>query len=251
MAYSLALAQLAGNLNIHPNKVFTSSEVTTPAMREVTEKVWGKVVFDEYAATETATIAAECSHHHGLHLFEDLLIIENVDESNRPVPAGVFGDKLLVTTLFNRTQPLIRYEVSDRVKISPEESSCDLAAYRTIQEVEGRREDILVMAGKGQNQVQLHPNVFNDLLDTIPNKGWQIIQQKDGSLRVLLVEGDQILAEKAVGDQLVRILAGRGVESPQIKVRVDKVMAIPKAKSGKSPLIKAYRPGSEPGPGQE
>lgn len=245
MAYSLALAQLAGNLHIHPGKVFTSSEVTTPAMREVTERAWGKVVFDEYAATETATIAAECIHHHGLHLFEDLLIIENVDDNNRPVPRGVFGDKLLVTTLFNRTQALIRYEVSDRVKISPQESSCALAAYRTIQEVEGRREDILVMAGKGQNQVQLLPNIFNDLLDIIPNKGWQIIQQKDGSLRVLLVEGEQAQAEKAVGDRMVRILVERGVESPQIKV--EKVMAIPKAKSGKAPLIRAYRPG----PGQD
>lgn len=238
MAYFLALEQLAGNLHIHPNQIFTSSEVTTPAMREVTEKAWGKVVFDEFAATETATIAAECVHHHGLHLFEDLLIIENVDEANRPVGPGVFGDKLLVTNLFSRTQPLIRYEISDRVKFSQAEPECDLS-YHTVEELEGRREDMLVMASRDHNKVQVHPNVFSDILNTIPNKGWQVNQQKDGSLRVLVVEGEQGLLGEAVRDQLTKALAAQGVANPQVKV--EKVMVIPKSKSGKSPLIKAYQ----------
>lgn len=239
MAYFLALEQLAGNLHIRLARVFTSSEVTTPTMREATERAWGQVIFDQYAATETASIGAECRQHHGLHLFEDLLIIENVDENNRPVPPGAFGDKLLVTVLFNRSQPLIRYEISDRVKLSATPSpSCGLA-YHLIEAIEGRREDILVMAGKGQSQVQLYPNVFTDLLDTVPNQGWQINQQQDGSLRVLMVEGNPAVEEEAVKTRLIKTLVERGVETPRIVV--EKVGTIPKAASGKSPLIKAYR----------
>ena len=240
MAYFLAHEQLAGNLTIHPGKVFTSSEVTTRTMREITEKAWGKVIFDEYAATETATIGAECRQHHGLHLFEDLLIIENVDEHNRPVPVGVFGAKLLVTALFNRSQPLIRYEISDRVKLSEipsASSSCGLG-YPLIEAIEGRREDILVMAGKDQSQVQLYPNVFTDLLDTLPNQGWQINQQEDGSLQVLLVEGNPAVEEDAVRARLGKTLVERGVAAP--KIEGEKVGAILKAASGKSPLIRAY-----------
>ena len=238
MAYFLALEQLDGNLRISPGKVFTSSEVTTPQMRHIIEQAWGKVVFDEYAATETATIAAECIHHHGLHLFEDLLIVENVNEANQPVPPGVFGDKLLVTALFNRTQPLIRYEISDRVKFSQEAVGCKLT-YRTIEEIEGRQEDMLIMTTKGQSKVHLHPNVFHDVMDTIPNKGWQINQEKDGSLRVLLVESDQAISEQIIRERLAKALADQGVEAVQITL--EKIQAIPKARSGKSPLIKAYQ----------
>jgi phenylacetate-CoA ligase len=56
-----------------------------------------------------------------MHLFEDLVITEVVDEGNRPVPLGVYGEKVLVTVLFSRTLPLIRYELSDSVRpsISP------------------------------------------------------------------------------------------------------------------------------------
>ena len=68
MAYFLTLEQLRGNLHIQPDKVFTSSEVTTTGMRRITEKAWGKVVFDEYATTETAIIAAECIQHEGFCL---------------------------------------------------------------------------------------------------------------------------------------------------------------------------------------
>jgi hypothetical protein len=112
-------------------------------------------------------------------------------------------------------------------------------AYRLIEAIEGRREDILVMAGKGQSQVQLFPNVFTDLLDTVPNQGWQINQQQDGGLQVLMVEGNPAVDEATVRARLVKTLVERGVETPRIAV--EKVGAISKAISGKSPLIKAYR----------
>ena len=41
-----------------------------------------------------------------------------VDERNRPVPAGELGAKVLVTVPFSRTQPLLRYEMSDTIALS-------------------------------------------------------------------------------------------------------------------------------------
>src|SRR5262249_32807740 len=86
LAYLLAVQQQDGRLRIAPRIVFTSSEVITPSMRQTIEEAWGAEVFNEYAATETASIAAEDVHHHGMHLIEDLLIVECVDETNQPVP---------------------------------------------------------------------------------------------------------------------------------------------------------------------
>ena len=71
-------------------------------------RAWHVEPFNVYAATETGGVAAECRHHHGMHLFEDLVIPEVVDNDYRPVPLGQSGDRLLVTVLFRRTIPLIR-----------------------------------------------------------------------------------------------------------------------------------------------
>src|SRR5215216_1556548 len=112
----LAEEQLAGRVHIYPEFVFSASEVLTDRARRQAEAAWGKKPFDVYAATETAGIASECDRHRGMHLFEDLVITEVVDENNRPVPQGVYGEKVLVTVLFSRTLPLIRYEMSDSVR---------------------------------------------------------------------------------------------------------------------------------------
>lgn len=80
----------------------------------------GRLPFNQYAATETGDIAAETTVHQGMSLFEDHMLVEVVDEDYRPVPPGFFGDKVLVTVLFNHTQPLIRYELSESIRFSRE-----------------------------------------------------------------------------------------------------------------------------------
>jgi phenylacetate-coenzyme A ligase PaaK-like adenylate-forming protein len=186
MAYFLANEQEQGRLRIHPRFIFTASEVLTAQMREVIENVWGKVVFDEYVSTETATIAAEDEFHHGMHIFEDLLIIESVDEHNNPVPLGMYGSKILATTLFSRTQPLIRYEISDSIRLVVDKIPCRLP-YSGIDDIQGRQEDMLTTPGLHAEELKSPSNVFHDVMDIIPNKGWQIIQER--ILSCLLIDG--------------------------------------------------------------
>ena len=142
MARVLADEQLATHFQISPIAVMSASEVLTQESRAKIERAWGCQPFDVYAATETAAIASECARHR-LHFFEDLVITEVVDEANRPVPPGEFGAKLLVTVLFSRTQPLIRYEMSDRVRLSPSRCNCGLP-FALLGRIEGRAEDILL-----------------------------------------------------------------------------------------------------------
>jgi hypothetical protein len=58
------------------------------------------------------------------------------------MPPGVYGDKLLVTSLFNRTQPLIRYELSDSVRLSPVSCPCG-RPFALIDDIQGRMEEVL------------------------------------------------------------------------------------------------------------
>src|SRR6266566_5968693 len=176
MTRTLADEQLAGRLQIRPRAVFTSSEVLTEETRWRIVQAWGERLFNQYAATESGSLAAECDHHRGMHLMEDLVIFEVVDRDNHPVPPGVYGDKLLITVLFNQTQPLIRYELSDSVRLAvvPCPSGRPFAL---IDDIQGREEDILSFPGGAGNIVNVHPLVFSRVMVRLPVSGWQVLQE--------------------------------------------------------------------------
>ena len=238
MAGILAEEQLAGRLHIAPHAVYTSSEVLTPQTRQHVRLAWGDEPFDQYGATETADIAAEHRGCRRMHLFEDLLLAEVVDEQHRPVPPGAYGAKLLITTLFSRTQPLIRYELNDSVRISTEAHGCHLP-FAVLESVQGRSEDALELPGMTGGRITVQPLVFNRVMDIVPASGWQVIQGVDDSLTVLLSGIGDGLSDTALRDQLAASLAQEHVLTPTITI--EHVVAIPKTAAGKAPLIKAYR----------
>jgi phenylacetate-CoA ligase len=235
----LAEEQLAGRLHIHPEVVYSASEVLTQQTRQRAREAWGDEPFNQYVATETASIAAEYRVCRRMHLFEDLVIAEIVDEHYRPVPPGEYGAKILVTVLFSRTQPLIRYELNDSVRVSTEAHACGLP-FAVLDGIQGRVEDTLHLPAIAGGKVAVQPLVFNRVMDIAPVGGWQVVQQADDGLVVLLNGMRDGLTDKALSDQLSRSLAQEGVQVPYI--RVERVSAIPKTASGKAPLVRAYDP---------
>lgn len=238
MARILAEEQHAGRLQIKPDVIFTSSEVLTEKTRQRVEDAWGKILFNEYAATESGGLAAERNDHRGLYLFEDLVIFEIVDDQNRPVPPGVYGDKVLLTTLFNGTQPLIRYELYDQVKLASEPYSADLP-FALIDDIQGRTEDTLYFPGVMGGEVAVHPSVFHHVMDTVPTNGWQMVQDTNG-LTLLLSSVRGSFTDDTLVEQLQQALASQSVVVPLVIVQ--HVNAIPKGAGGKAPLIKSNLP---------
>jgi len=234
----LADEQLAGRLHIHPHMIIPGSEVLTDETRRRIEAAWGHPPFDGYGATEAGGwLAAETSDHTGLYLYEDNLIVEVVDEQYRPVPPGVYGDKVLITVLTSRTQPLIRYELSDSVRLAADTDSGNLPFAR-IDGIQGRTEDLLRLPGVSGGEVAVHPITFHHVLDSLPVSGWQVVQEVDG-LRLLLSGAPNGANDSLLVDALRSALAAQNVVVPRISVQ--HVNAIPKNATGKAPLIKAYR----------
>src|SRR5262249_2777002 len=148
--------------------------------RRIVREAWQVDVRDTYGATEYAPIAAECERGRK-HLLEDGAVIEIVDEQGRPVPPGVSGERVLLTVFHRRTQPLIRYEITDMMRLTGEECACG-RPFRVIDGVEGRLEDILYFGAQGSRDrdIPVHPNAFHGLLETVPSTGWQVIHTEDG-----------------------------------------------------------------------
>jgi putative adenylate-forming enzyme len=239
----LAEEQIARRLDIPLNNVATSAEVLTAEARRRVEQAWGIRVFDTYGATEYAPIAAECAYGRK-HFFEDRAIVEIVDDRGRAVPPGEPGARILLTLLERRTQPLIRYELSDMVRELPGRCECG-RSFRMIESIEGRAEDILEFPRRGHSgeRVAVHPNRFDGILEAVPATGWQVIQDEQG-LTVNLTGSVDPGLRAALSERLARMLEEEGAESPAIEVRM--VDALQRGPTGKAPLIASRIPRARP-----
>ena len=112
-------------------------------------------------------------------------MVEAVNEHNEAVRPGEFSVKILVTVLFSRSLPLIRYELSDSVRISEDGLKSDLP-FTTMDGMQGRMENIITMAGRSGVAVHLHPNFFHDRMETFPVKGWRVFQERNNAIRFLV-----------------------------------------------------------------
>jgi putative adenylate-forming enzyme len=233
---ALAGEQLAGRLRIALAHVATSAEMLTDETRRRVQRAWGIRVFDTYGATEYAPIAAECAFGNR-HLVEDGAIVEIVDERGRAVPSGETGERILLTVLGRRTQPLIRYEISDRVRERAGDCPCG-RPFRLIDRIEGRIEDVLQFPRHGGGaRVAVHPNRFHDVLETVPATGWQVVQH-ERALSVHLTGDIDPRVRDDLRLQLERMLQSCGAEVPAIEViQADRLRRGP---TGKAPLIVAH-----------
>ncbi|HEY3337988.1 MAG TPA: hypothetical protein VGK18_05765 [Propionicimonas sp.] len=228
----LAHEQLAGRLHLAPQAVMSASEVLSGRAAAEMQAAWVAPPFDVYAATETAGIASTCSAGRR-HLYEDLVIVEVVDEAGSPVPDGTIGSGLLATVLFSRTLPLIRYRLSDQISVRRVPCPCGMP-YRVLDTIEGREEETLVLRA-GSGTVRIHPNVFHAALDDVEVDGWQVVQHTLG-LRLLVVTGPRSPSPSELQARLRRALADAGATAVAIEVEV--VREIPRTALGKTPLMR-------------
>ncbi len=161
----LAAEQLAGRLRIEPVHILCAGELFTPAMREAVAGAFGCPVTEGYAATEVPGLAIECTHGF-LHVNSDWYILEPVDSDRRAVPPGVQSDSVLVTNLANRIQPIIRYDLGDRVMLQPH--SCTCGSPLPVVAVEGRTNDVLTFEDAGHQPVPILPLALGSVIEEIP-----------------------------------------------------------------------------------
>jgi phenylacetate-coenzyme A ligase PaaK-like adenylate-forming protein len=242
----LAREQIEGRLRIAPKTVCTTSEVRTPEMTANIREAWGVEPYDCLGLTETGITASDCAEHRGLHVAEDMCILEVVDERGRPVPAGQPGEKVYATNLFNRTQPFIRFEVTDLLTMDEAPCACGRTLKR-ITAIEGRSDDMLDLPARAGGEVRVHPiHLRSPLAAASAVVQYQIVQTEDG-LDVALVLAIGADARSAVADTartLGEKLDALGVASLAIRVAVvDRIER--ESGAGKFKLIKALPRGAQ------
>jgi phenylacetate-coenzyme A ligase PaaK-like adenylate-forming protein len=138
-------------------------------------------VLNNYCSTEGGEIAMSCPEGH-LHVNIDWVILEPVDDDNRPVPPGLPSSGVLLTNLANLVQPVIRYRLTDKVIWHDEPCRCGL--HMPYIELQGREEEILTFENPNR-RVPISPTVMMLVaLDTEGCNGAQFIQRAPDRLEV-------------------------------------------------------------------
>jgi phenylacetate-coenzyme A ligase PaaK-like adenylate-forming protein len=176
----LAYEQLEGRLRLKFDdprcSLVSLSEPLEEKTRDLVKQAFGINIINTYGACESIIIARECQAHTGLHINSDLIYYEPVDENYNPVEPGHQSNKVLVTNLYTFAQPMIRYEINDRVTLETDSCTCG-SRLPMIRQIEGRTEEILYISKPSGGFEAVHPYLFlSPVLNTQGIKEFQVEQ---------------------------------------------------------------------------
>ena len=235
-AMALAEERRAGRLHIRLSQIWTGGENLTTAMRQFIESTFDCPVANSYGASEFLDIAFECSEGR-LHVNSDWVVLESVDASGTAVPAGQLGSTTLLTNLANHVQPLIRYDLGDRILVQANRCHCGSAL--PVIDVHGRDDDTLWL---GAHKLAVLPLALSTVLEDEAGLFDFRLEQRSAT-SLLLTTG----MEGADADRLLerarraldRFLVGQGAAGVSIRCR--SAAPRPVGRSGKSRRILGIR----------
>jgi len=125
-------------------------------------KKWPLQLFSTYASTEMGAGFTECGFGVGGHLHPELIIIEFLDENNRPVGENEPGE-ITITTLGVEGMPLLRYKTGDVCFHHSEPCACGRNTVR-LGPLIGRKQHMIKYKG-----TTLYPASLYNILDGFEN----------------------------------------------------------------------------------
>ena len=142
--YSTVIIAFANHLiskNIVLNQICPTLKACLPTSemyfeddKQVMSRAFGVPIINEYGAAEFGLIALENSQHQW-QLNKLNLFVEVLDENNNCLPYGKEG-KLVLTDLYNKAHPFIRYEIGDVGEINKSQDGVLI-----LEKLIGRKED--------------------------------------------------------------------------------------------------------------
>ncbi len=223
----LAGEREAGRLRINPALLVVTAEGLAEQEYGRIAKAFGAKVGNVWGSTEIAGVAYSCTEG-WLHVIGDWALIEPVDADYRPTPPGEQSHTVLVTNLANRVQPILRYDLGDRILARPDPCPCGntLPAIR----VQGRAGAVLKFSKEDGQQVSIPPLALE--IDHVPGVELsQIVQTTPTSLRVRVrpaAEADPDRVWQAVHTELSRLLSTYKLH----RITIERAEEPPKQSSG-------------------
>ena len=206
-------------------RIISCGEPLSPGLRQYLESAFETTVINFYGASESLALGVEQKENEGMVLFDDLNVVEVID------------GEMYLTCLYNFTQPLIRYHLSDHLVLRepPPDAVC---SFTTADVLLCRNEDVLWFETKDRRMEYLHPlSIEGFCVDGLLD--YQFSQTSKDSFEMAAEISSPTEQEKVSSEimaQMKKLLRKNGLEDIRFSIRfVEHIM--PDIHTGKKLLI--------------
>lgn len=230
-----------GRLSINPKRLISYAEILYPDVKDYLVKVLKCPVHQIYKCTE-GPIAISCKYGN-LHINEDLVLVETLNNDGTITPPGQPCQKLIVTDLHKRSQPIIRYELNDIITISRDKCQCG-SSFRVIENIQGRADDLFWAKNVKTNEWQyIFPDYISRAIITASEDidEYQAIQNSpdDVLVRIQLKNGvnQNQFNSHAILQNINNVFNGYNCKQPKISI----LFEMPEFNKNSNKLIRIHR----------
>ncbi|HYK74381.1 MAG TPA: AMP-binding protein [Pseudoneobacillus sp.] len=213
-SYALYLAEKAKEMGVDPKEfgfriLFFSGEpgAGVPATKKKIEDTFGGICIDSGTMAEVTPWMSntECEHRQGVHLWQDVVYTEVVDQHTKKlVPYGKEGVPVY-TPLERTSQPVIRYWSGDLTTWTDEPCSCGRVYPRLPKGIYGRIDDMVTVRG-----VNVYASLLENVIRRIEGLGEEfvLIVTREHIMDVVTVQCETLgtRSEKELIEQLSKEL---------------------------------------------
>jgi putative adenylate-forming enzyme len=180
---ALANEVAQSRLRVRPQRLISVAETLEPQDRVCLQGAFQAPVHEIYQCTE-GLLAISCAHG-SLHIQEDLVALQFEPLDDQSARSGAERVTPIVTDLWRRTQPIIRYRLNDVLRLADKHCRCG-SDFRVIAAIEGRCDDICYFVTETGELRPFFPDVIRRMIllasDAIAE--YQAVQKQPGQLRV-------------------------------------------------------------------
>jgi len=168
-----------------------TSEMFFEEDKKLLEEQFGVPVVNEYGASELGLLAFQNPQGEWV-LNSETMFVEILDETEKAVVHGEEG-RIIITSLYNRAQPFIRYDIGDTGALHPDSTS----KKPILKHLLGRTNDVAVLpSGKIVPGLTFYYVTKTIIENDGLVKEFIVQHTKPGTFRILYVSEKELEAEK-------------------------------------------------------
>ncbi len=207
--------------------ISSSADALADATKARLEKMFGCPVTNRYSNEECGILGNTKEGTTEITLNTASYYFELLDlEKDEPVKSGEIG-RIVVTDLFNKAMPLIRYDLGD-LGISKDTKGGE--GIKSLTSLQGRMDDVL----KSSDGILISSVTLSTYMQEFQYiERYQLRKNKDGTLEMLIVSKQDELSE------VIKTL--KKIFGEKYEIAVKKVREIPREKTGKYKEIKVIK----------
>ena len=219
----LAEEQESKELAINPKVLVNCGEAIVPKDKEKIEQIFKAPMVNGYGMAECISLGMGKKEYGGIILYDDIAYVEIKD------------DHILLTNLFNKTMPIIRYKINDTLFLKKQITN--KIPFTLVENIVGRTEHMIWFENNKGKMDFIHPLIIHDFYVKGVDKVQMIIKDKSSfDFKVVITEEDKKKVINKIKKELDDLLNKKNFTNVKYSIIIADKIDIDK-KTGKNKLI--------------